>query len=64
MKVELIPVCPEVDISLGVPRKPIQIHQKDKGIKVIQVETDNDITEKLVSYSNRYARARILEKVV
>ena len=53
-KVELITVCPEVDIGLGVPRKPIQLHQMDDEIRVIQIETDIDLTEKLVSFSNRY----------
>jgi uncharacterized protein YbbK (DUF523 family) len=54
--VELIPICPEVDIGLGIPRKPIKLCQSDAGIRVIQEETDIDLTEKLVSYSQEYLR--------
>jgi uncharacterized protein YbbK (DUF523 family) len=53
-KVELIPVCPEVDIGLGVPRKPITLNQIESGIRVIQEETGIDLTEKLVTYSQGY----------
>ena len=29
--VDLRPVCPEVDIGLGVPREPIQLTRSDNG---------------------------------
>jgi uncharacterized protein YbbK (DUF523 family) len=55
-KVELVPICPEVDIGLSVPRKPINLYQCVAGIKVIQDETGIDLTDKLVSYSQEYLK--------
>ncbi|MHC4714905.1 MAG: 2-thiouracil desulfurase family protein, partial [Planctomycetota bacterium] len=34
--VEFIPVCPEVEIGLGVPREPIRIARDESGMKLIR----------------------------
>lgn len=55
-KVDLVSVCPEVEIGLGVPRKPINLVKNEKGIKVIQDKTGVDLSEELVSFSQGYLR--------
>jgi len=50
---EFITVCPEADIGMGIPRKPISII--DDGVhKLIQHDTDIDYTKKLNDFSIQY----------
>ncbi|MBN1799504.1 MAG: DUF1722 domain-containing protein [Spirochaetales bacterium] len=42
--VDFIPVCPEVEIGLGVPRKPIRIVKQQNENRLIQSETGKDIS--------------------
>ena len=55
-RVTLVPVCPEVEIGLGVPRKPINLVKYENGVKVIQDETGYDLSEEMVSFSQGYLR--------
>jgi uncharacterized protein YbbK (DUF523 family) len=55
-KAELVPVCPEVEIGLGVPRKSINLVKDKNGVRVIQDETGLDLSEEMVSYSQGYLR--------
>ena len=43
---ELIPVCPEVQIGMPVPRPPIQVHISD-DLKIHQPSTDKDFTSQM-----------------
>ena len=43
--VDLFPVCPEIEMGLGVPRKPIQIIRHKDFTTLEQVETKKDITD-------------------
>ena len=50
---DFITVCPEADIGMGIPRKPVSII--DDGVhKLIQHDTDIDYTEKMNDFSNQY----------
>ena len=55
-KVDLVSVCPEVEIGLGVPRIPINLVKYEKGIKVIQDKTGIDLSEEMVLFSQGYLR--------
>jgi uncharacterized protein YbgA (DUF1722 family)/uncharacterized protein YbbK (DUF523 family) len=59
--VDFMPVCPEVEIGLGVPRKPIRIVDGGTGRGLIQLETGRDLTRKM----SRFARSFLssLERV-
>jgi uncharacterized protein YbbK (DUF523 family)/uncharacterized protein YbgA (DUF1722 family) len=49
-------VCPEMAIGLGVPRKPIQLLQTDKGVRVRGIEDPaQDVTEALQDYAQQMA---------
>lgn len=52
--VEFIPVCPEVEIGLGVPRPPIRIVFKNNKNKLIQPETKKDITNDMRNFSSTF----------
>jgi len=52
--VDFIPVCPEVEIGLGVPRRPVHIVLLKEGMHLIQSETEKDITADLVSFAETF----------
>ncbi len=57
---ELIPICPEMAIGLGVPREPIHlVAGAGEAIRVIGVHNrEKDVTESLRAYGRRIGRER------
>ena len=53
--VELKPVCPEVDIGLGVPRDPIQLARTEAGTRLVVVDSGTDLTAAMRSYAEAKA---------
>lgn len=52
---ELIPICPEVAIGLGVPRPPIRLVQGEKGPRLIQPEPEaKDLTAEMEAFSQSF----------
>lgn len=52
--VELLPVCPEIEIGLGVPRDPIRVISK-KGVRnLVQPSTGRDLTTLMNTFSDKY----------
>ncbi len=49
--VEFVPVCPESEIGLGVPREPIRIVKAGDDLRLIQSETELDCTEKMEKFA-------------
>ncbi len=49
--VEFLPVCPEVEIGLGVPRKALRLVEKNGKARLVQTETREDYTEQMESYA-------------
>jgi uncharacterized protein YbgA (DUF1722 family)/uncharacterized protein YbbK (DUF523 family) len=45
--VDFSPVCPEVEIGLGVPRSPIRIVKTGRGLRLVQPDTGVDVTVKM-----------------
>lgn len=52
--VEFIPVCPEVAIGLGIPRPPIWMVEQNGQQRLIQPETDQDLTEKMEQFAEKF----------
>ena len=52
--VNFIPVCPEVEIGLRVPRKSIRIIQEGEDLKLVQSSTGLDVTEKMNTFANEF----------
>lgn len=52
--INLIPICPEVEIGLGTPRDALRIVLKKNKMKLIQPKTGLDFTEKMESFVNSF----------
>ncbi|MBU8922936.1 MAG: DUF523 domain-containing protein [Bacteroidales bacterium] len=48
--VEFIPVCPELEMGLGVPRDPIRIVRSPGGLCLIQPATGKDFTGEMKAF--------------
>jgi len=52
--VEFIPICPEVEIGLGIPRQPIRVIEQKGEIKLIQPSSGLDVTGKMQDFCRKY----------
>ena len=52
--VKFRPVCPELEIGLGVPRDPIQIVDGDGGRTLVQPTTGLDLTRSMTTFSQSF----------
>ncbi|MEQ8765833.1 MAG: DUF523 and DUF1722 domain-containing protein [Planctomycetota bacterium] len=56
--VSFTPVCPEVELGLGIPRETIRLERGEAGdVRLVGNKTRKDITEEM----ERYAEARVAE---
>ena len=52
--VELRPICPELEIGLGVPRDPVRLVRGDEGVHMVQPSTGRDLTRPMERFSARF----------
>ena len=52
--VDFVPICPEVEIGLGVPRDPIRIQARGDEPRLVQPSSGRDLTEAMVTFSERF----------
>ncbi|CUS99616.1 Uncharacterized conserved protein YbbK, DUF523 family [Candidatus Kryptobacter tengchongensis] len=52
----LVHVCPEFEIGLGIPRKTIKLHKVGDEIRAIQDETEIDLTSRLENFANNFLK--------
>jgi uncharacterized protein YbgA (DUF1722 family)/uncharacterized protein YbbK (DUF523 family) len=52
--VDYIPVCPEVEIELGVPRDPVRIVLAGNELRLMQPATEIDHTDKMVNFCGKF----------
>ena len=52
--IDFKPICPEVEIGMGIPRKPIRIISDNDKIKLNQYDTEIDFSNKMNSFSENY----------
>ena len=55
--VDPIPVCPEVEIGLGIPRDPIRLVALEGAQHLVQPSTDHDLTDAMGSFTDEYLGA-------
>jgi uncharacterized protein YbgA (DUF1722 family)/uncharacterized protein YbbK (DUF523 family) len=53
--VEFVPICPEMEIGLGVPRESLRLERHDDGVRLIANKSRLDHTDKMESYARRRA---------
>jgi uncharacterized protein YbbK (DUF523 family) len=68
--VEWVPVCPEVEVGMGVPREPIQLVAHREGVasaservRLRGVHTANDWTERMDQWANDQVAALAAEGI-
>lgn len=59
--VELVPICPEVEIGLGVPRDPVRLVSSGGGgplarreVRMVQPKTGRDLTAAMSEFSDEF----------
>jgi uncharacterized protein YbgA (DUF1722 family)/uncharacterized protein YbbK (DUF523 family) len=52
--VDFIPVCPEVEIGLGVPRETIRLVETDGVHRLVQPSTEKDFTTSMKDFSSQF----------
>ncbi|NRZ96752.1 YbgA family protein [Clostridium tetanomorphum] len=53
-KVEIITVCPEVQIGLPIPRESLRIVKEKEELYLIQPKTEKDFTREMVEFSKEF----------
>lgn len=51
---EFIPICPEVEIGLGVPRAPVRVIATKGILSLIQAETGADLTSRMQQFCSSF----------
>lgn len=54
--VDFLPVCPEVEIGLGVPRPPLRLVKDGDKARLVQPETGMDLTEPMLLFARRFLK--------
>jgi len=52
--VDFVPICPELEIGLGVPRDPVRLVRKGSEPHMVQPATGRDLTARMRSFSKRF----------
>ncbi len=52
--VDFVAVCPEVEIGLGIPRKPLRIVNQSGVLRLMQPATGLDLTEEMTGFANSF----------
>ncbi|MCI0412927.1 DUF523 and DUF1722 domain-containing protein [bacterium] len=54
--VEWVPVCPEVEVGMGVPRESVQLVESASGIRMMGVRSKKDWTDPMIQFSSWRAK--------
>lgn len=54
--IEVIPVCPEVEAGMSVPRETVILYNKKEEIKMIEPKSKTDFTEKMNNFSYNFLK--------
>jgi len=51
---DVVTVCPEVEIGLGVPRSPVRLVASDQGPRLVQPESGRDVTSQMDAFAKAF----------
>ncbi len=54
---ELVPVCPEVELGMGVPRPPVRLQQFGGATRLVRVEDGADLGASMRAYAEERIEA-------
>ena len=60
-KVDLIPICPEFNCGLGIPRPPMRLEASSRGTRMKVIETGEDKTDVMRDWIN--VELKLLERI-
>ena len=52
--VEFRPVCPEVEIGLGIPRDPVRVVKEVAEMRLVQPATGDDVTNRMTKFAESF----------
>ena len=52
--VDFVPICPELEIGLGVPRDPVRLVRRSGAAHMVQPATGRDVTAQMESFSRDF----------
>ena len=52
-----MPLCPEVEIGLGVPRPTLRLERRGDEVRMVVTDSGEDLTERMRSWAEGAARA-------
>lgn len=52
--VEFVPICPEVEIGLGVPRDPVRLVSLDDQLRLVQPASGRDLTNEMKTMTEAF----------
>ena len=55
--IDFIPICPEVEIGLGIPRDPIRIVYSDSTYQLMQPSTGKNVTNDMNMFSSSFLQS-------
>ncbi len=61
--VEWVPVCPEMELGLGVPRETIQLRRWEHEIQLVTSESRKDLTEPMRAWASRKVKELSKERL-
>jgi uncharacterized protein YbgA (DUF1722 family)/uncharacterized protein YbbK (DUF523 family) len=54
--VEFVPMCPEVECGLGIPREAMRLEGTSESPRLVTVKTRRDLTEQMLNWANERVR--------
>jgi uncharacterized protein YbgA (DUF1722 family)/uncharacterized protein YbbK (DUF523 family) len=58
-EVELVAICPEVELGLGIPREPVRLIKTAAGTRMVAVRSRRDLTDEMNQWAEHRARALV-----
>ena len=55
--VEWVPVCPEAEVGMGIPREPIRLQRVGPSVRLLGVKSATDHTENMTQWAAKRAEA-------
>jgi uncharacterized protein YbgA (DUF1722 family)/uncharacterized protein YbbK (DUF523 family) len=55
--VEWVPVCPELEAEMGVPRPAMRLVREDEGLRLVEIRSGRDHTRRMERFATRRVRA-------
>ena len=55
--VELVPVCPEAELGMGIPREPVELVREGERVRMVGAKSRRDWTDAMESFAARRVRA-------